>query len=130
MKLDVAVGKVAVGNVAIERVAVAENAVEKMAAGRVGRAVVGILVLGIALGVSFAGSALALDGIDLSQPVEATAPGECPRLIQIKYPFLRCEGGIIGLADGDATWENTRQIPTQGKFNEGNGFWGDEMNRE
>jgi len=73
---------------------------------------------------------IAIPGIDLSKPVEATAPGECPKLIQIKYPFISCKGGIIGLADGDATWENSRQIPIGSDFVEGNGYWGDDLNQQ
>lgn len=90
----------------------------------------GIFGLAAALSLTWAGPVRALDGIDLSKPAEAPAPGECPRLIQIKYPFLSCENGVIGLADGDSTWENTRQIPTQSDFIEGNGYWGDELNRD
>lgn len=76
------------------------------------------------------GGALALDGIDLSEPSEPVAAGECPRLIQIKYPFLSCvDGGIEGI-DADATWENSRRIPLQSRFIEGNGFWGDDRNSD
>jgi len=89
-----------------------------------------IVGLGAAISVMSASSAVALDGIDLSQPAEATAPGECPKLIQIKYPFISCKGGVIGLADGDATWENSRQIPIGSEFVEGNGYWGDDLNQE
>ena len=86
--------------------------------------------LGLTLGVMSAGSALALDGIDLSVAAEPTAAGECPRLIQIKYPFLNCHDGEIGLADGDATWENSRRIPIGSEFVEGNGYWGDDLNSD
>jgi len=89
-----------------------------------------IVGLGAAICVMSASSAVALDGIDLSQPAEATAPGECPKLIQIKYPFISCKGGVIGLADGDATWENSRQIPIGSEFVEGNGYWGDDLNQQ
>lgn len=71
-----------------------------------------------------------VNAIDLSQPAEATAPGECPKLIQIKYPFISCKNNVIGLADGDATWENSRQIPVGSEFIEGNGYWGDDLNQE
>jgi hypothetical protein len=96
----------------------------------------------VAFCVMSASSAIALDGmdlsepaievnvIDLSQPAEATAPGECPKLIQIKYPFISCKGGAMGLAGGDATWENSRQIPIGSEFVEGNGYWGDDLNQE
>jgi hypothetical protein len=98
-------------------------------AGRINRTKwIGITV---ALAVALcAGTAIALDGIDLSEPAAEVGAGECPRLIQIKYPFLSCRDGVIGQADGDETWESTRQIPTQSKFIEGNGYWGDDLNRD
>jgi hypothetical protein len=76
------------------------------------------------------GAALALDGIDLSVPAEEVGEGECSRLIQIKYPFLSCANGEIGLADGDATWENSRQIPLQSSWIEGDGYWGPSYNED
>jgi hypothetical protein len=81
-------------------------------------------------GIDLSEPEIALPGIDLSKPAEATAPGECPKLIQIKYPFISCKEGVIGLADGDATWENSRQIPIGSEFVEGNGYWGDDLNQE
>ncbi len=90
----------------------------------------GIVVLGVFLCLLSAGSGVALDGIDLNEPGEAPAEGECSKLVQIKYPFLHCANGEIGLADGNASWEESRQIPRQGRFIEGNGFWGDELNRD
>jgi hypothetical protein len=117
-------------------VAVDQGLVErkKMITGRPGMSLRWMLTTivgaGAAICVMSASSALALDGIDLSQPAEATAPGECPKLIQIKYPFISCKEGVIGLADGDATWENSRQIPIGSEFVEGNGYWGDDLNQE
>jgi len=73
---------------------------------------------------------MALEGIDLSSPPEATAPGVCPKLIQIKYPFLKCETTVIGLAGGDATWENARRIPIGSEFVEGDGYWGVDLNED
>lgn len=78
--------------------------------------------------LAFPGAALALDGIDLSQPPEETAEGECPRLIQIKYPFIRCADGQIGVANTYPNWENTRRIPRGSDFVEGNSYWGDDLN--
>ena len=74
------------------------------------------------------GTAMALDGIDLSEPSEEEGEGGCSQLVQIKYPFLSCAAGEIGSAEGDDTWENSRQTPIQGKFVEGNGFWGPSLN--
>jgi hypothetical protein len=74
------------------------------------------------------GSAFALDGIDLSTPAEAVAEGECPRLIQIKYPFLSCAEGQIGMAEGDDTWEESRRIPLGEAWTEGFGYWGPTLN--
>lgn len=77
-----------------------------------------------------ASAATALDGIDLSKPAEETGEGECPRLVQIKYPFLSCAKGEIGSADGDATWEGSRQIPLQSAWIEGGGYWGPSFNED
>ena len=83
----------------------------------------------IAIASGLAGAAAALDGIDLSAPMEAPAEGECPQLIQIKYPFLSCANGQIGQSDANETWANSRQLPEQGAWNEGDGAWGPEQNR-
>ena len=69
-------------------------------------------------------SAFGLDGIDLSAPSDPVGEGECPRLIQIKYPFLSCPEGQIGLADGDETWENSRRLPQMGTWTESEGAYG------
>jgi hypothetical protein len=74
-------------------------------------------------------TATALEVIDLSQPLPATAPGECPLLIKIKYPFLSCAGGQIGQTDANEIWENSRQIPRQSDWTEGNGAWGPSLNQ-
>ena len=85
--------------------------------------------------VAFVGGALlatqagALEGIDLSAPPEPTAEGECPRLVQIKYPFLSCANGQIGQSDANETWENSRQLPRQGRWNEGDGAFGPDQNQ-
>ncbi len=76
-----------------------------------------------------ASAATALDGIDLSAPADPAGDGECPRLVQIKYPFLSCANGQIGLAEGDETWENTRQIPQLGTWTESDGAYGPEQNQ-
>jgi hypothetical protein len=139
MKLYVAVEDIAVEDVAEDTVSASGTGVGFEFANRIGalggstrfgsivRSMAGSAMAAVLCG---AGPALALDGIDLTEPAEAAAEGECPRLIQIKYPFLSCKNGEIGLADGNATWENSRQIPRQSDFMEGNGYWGDELNRE
>ena len=76
------------------------------------------------------GGASALDGIDLNEPLEPTAAGECPRLIQIKYPFLSCQEGQIGMAEGNDSWEDSRRIPLQSHFIEGDGYWGPDLNSD
>ena len=76
----------------------------------------------------FASSAVALDSIDLSVPAEPTAEGECSRLVQIKYPFLSCVNGEIGQSDDNDTWDNTRHLPMQSDWNEGDGYWGPTLN--
>ena len=55
----------------------------------------GIVVLGVFLCLLSAGSGVALDGIDLNEPGEAPAEGECSKLVQIKFPFLRCSDGEV-----------------------------------
>jgi len=98
------------------------------------------LILSLVLLV-FASSASALDGIDISAQVaamnepgdanaSAPAAGECPRLIQIKYPFLKCAHGQIGMSDADDDWENSRQIPKQARWVEGDGYFGPDLNQE
>ena len=74
-------------------------------------------------------SASALEGIDLNGPLEPVGEGECPRLVQIKYPFLSCVNGQIGQSDANETWENSRQLPQQGAWNEGDGAWGPDQNQ-
>ena len=64
-----------------------------------------------------------------AEPLEPAAEGECPRLIQIKYPFLSCADGQIGQSDENETWENSRQLPQQGSWNEGDGAWGPDQNQ-
>ena len=75
-----------------------------------------------------AGSASALEGIDLSSPAVEAAEGECPRLIQIKYPFLSCTNGEMGLADGDENWDNSRRIPMLSGWTEGDAAFGPDLN--
>ncbi|MCA9504240.1 MAG: hypothetical protein H6748_20405 [Spirochaetaceae bacterium] len=77
-----------------------------------------------------AGAALAgsLPGIDLSEPAEPVASGECSRLVQIKYPFLSCRNGEIGAAAGDETWDSARRLPLMSDWTEGDAAWGPELN--
>lgn len=77
-----------------------------------------------------ASAASASEGIDLSTPAEPVAEGECPRLVQIKYPFLSCANGQIGQSDEDETWESARRIPEGSAFVEGDGYWGPDLNSE
>jgi hypothetical protein len=73
------------------------------------------------MGGVLTGSASALEGINLNSPAEPTAAGECPRLIEIKYPFLNCANGQIGEWDGNETWDNMRRIPKLSEWSEGDG---------
>jgi hypothetical protein len=72
----------------------------------------------------------ALEGIDLTGGAEPAAEGDCPRLVQIKYPFLSCPGGQIGQSGEDDSWEGTRHIPGQSEWTEGDGYWGPSLNVE
>jgi hypothetical protein len=87
-------------------------------------------LLSLGLGLAFSTSAAALDSIDLSVEAEPTAEGECPRLVQIKYPFLRCANGQIGQSDADETWDDSRRIPLGSGFIEGDGYWGADLNSD
>ena len=80
--------------------------------------------------IMMVGSAQALDGINLSEPVEPPAEGECPLLTQIKYPFISCEKPAGDAPVVNHTWENSRRIPISSDFIEGNGYWGWELNIE
>lgn len=84
-----------------------------------------------------AASASALDGIDLSEAPAAPAPGECPALIKIKYPFLSCAGGAESPTLVQAkplapnpSWESARQIPRMSDWTEGDGTWGPDQNQD
>lgn len=74
------------------------------------------------------GTAFALDGIDLSHSGELAQGEGCSRLVQIKYPFLSCSDGEIGLSEMDDTWENTRRMPIMSDWMEGDGYWGPALN--
>lgn len=82
-------------------------------------------------------AASALDGIDLRDPIPTTAPGECPLLTKIRYPFL-CSGAATGEhalvhvrpLNPDPSWESTRQIPRMSDWTEGNGTWGPDRNQD
>jgi hypothetical protein len=86
------------------------------------------LLFAVLLMVLAAAPVAALDAIDLSVPAEAPAEGECPALIKIKYPFLSCADGRIGMTSEDDTWMNSRRIPLGSQWVEGNGFWGPNRN--
>ena len=81
------------------------------------------LALVAAAFVFAASPAFALDGIDLSNPPEPAAEGECPLLVQIKYPFLSCVDGQIGMSDADETWETERRMIRQGDWTESDAGW-------
>jgi len=77
----------------------------------------------------WSGTAIALDGIDLSHPAEPTASDACSRLVQIKYPFLHCSEGEIGLSAMGDTWDASRRIAIMSDWVEGDGYWGPDLNR-
>ncbi|MEZ4333017.1 MAG: hypothetical protein R3F35_14750 [Myxococcota bacterium] len=93
--------------------------------------------LSFSLFLAFAPAALALDAIDLSEPQAAPAPGECPPLVRIKYPFLSC----VSAAEGhellqarpvrvEPSWSNVRQIPLMSVWTESDGAWGPDLNQD
>lgn len=73
-------------------------------------------------------AATALEGLDLSSAAAETVPGECSALIKIKYPFLSCVNGQIGQSAANETWESARHMPVQGRWIEGDGYWGETLN--
>lgn len=96
-----------------------------------------VIALGALLALA-AGVAAADNGIDLSargdasemEEGEASDEGGCPELIRIKYPFLTCKNGQIDQPDAEATWDNSRRIPIQVDFVEGDGYFGPDLNVE
>ena len=78
--------------------------------------------------LAFAGVSSALEGIDLSADPSIPAEGECSRLVQIKYPFLSCRDGETTQSDVEEVWENTRRLPHQSDWTEGNGYFGPLLN--
>jgi hypothetical protein len=85
----------------------------------------------------FAHSALALEGIDLSEPVAVPAAGECPLLVKIKYPFLTCGAGdgaraLLQARPGNPnpSWASARQIPMMSSWTESDGAWGPDLNQD
>lgn len=87
-----------------------------------------VLVVALFVSLFAATAASALDGINLSEPAEPTAEGECPRLVQIKYPFLSCANAEIGQSDENEIWFNSRRIPVGSGFVEGDGYYGEDLN--
>ena len=91
----------------------------------------------VVLTLLFTYSALALDGIDLSEAATAPAAGECPALVKIKYPFLTCGGDDASHTLLQArplklapAWASTRQIPLMSDWTESDGYWGPDLNQD
>jgi hypothetical protein len=79
--------------------------------------------------------ALALDGIDISDSgpetltdATETDAGTCPRLTQIKYPFIDCEqddlGNVVLKDYGSPGWSLEGRVPKGFPFTDGEGYWG------
>ena len=90
----------------------------------------------VVLTLLLAGSALALDGIDLSEAA-APAAGECPALVKIKYPFLSCSADDASHTLLQArplqiapSWESARQTPRMSDWTESDGYWGPDLNQD
>lgn len=90
------------------------------------RMIISLALAGLLL--FFSGTAMALDGIDLSGPLDEDDGGGCSELVQIKYPFLNCRDGEIGSTDYGENWDNHRQIPLMSDWAEGDGYWGPSLN--
>ncbi len=79
--------------------------------------------------ISLAGEAFASQTLSLSAAEPAV--GECPQLLQIKYPWLGCATNAHGASTiatatvaANASWETDRQIPRGYPAVEGRGHWG------
>ena len=84
-----------------------------------------------------ANSAMALDGIDPSDAATAPAAGECPALVKIKYPFLKCSGDDASHTLLQArppklapSWASARQSPLMSDWTESDGYWGPDLNQD
>ena len=92
-----------------------------------------LAVLGLAIAGVLAGGATLASAdapVVLDPPAEGVGDPACPDLVRIRYPFLKCPSGQIGIASGDDTWENSRQLPLQEPFLEGDGYFGPELNTD
>ena len=90
-------------------------------------------LLTVALAMGLAGSASAIDGVDVPGGVEKAAvvtnstSVECPQLTRLKYPFITCSadahGNVVMNTMGEPL-KGERQ-PKGGSFvDEGDGYWG------
>jgi hypothetical protein len=91
----------------------------------------------VAVDLLGAGSARALDGIDLRDAATAPAEGECPALVKIRYPFLKCAGTSASaeLLQVKPTklapsWASARQSPRMSDWTESDGYWGPDLNQD
>jgi hypothetical protein len=73
-------------------------------------------------------AAVAHDGIDLGPSGKRSQDEGCSQLVQIKYPFLSCADGEIGLSEMGDSWDNSRRMPVMSDWMEGDGYWGPALN--
>jgi hypothetical protein len=91
----------------------------------------------VAVDLFTASSARAGNGIELGEASAPPAEGECPALIKLKYPSMKCTNAPASrellqvkpkpLAP---SWESARQIPRMSDWTEGDGYWGPDLNQE
>lgn len=84
-----------------------------------------------------AGVARAGSGIDLHEAATPPAEGECPALVKLKYPSMKCTNAPAStellqvkpkpLAP---SWASARQIPRMSDWTESDGAWGPDLNQE
>ncbi len=79
--------------------------------------------------LALAAPAGALESISLSVPFEESAAEECPRLTQIKYPWIQCSpnawgGKTLNTPSESDSWSESRRIPPLSEFSDGGGYWG------
>lgn len=91
-----------------------------------------LAALGLALALTPAAGLVATpaSALDtLSLPVAETGADECPRLTQIKYPWMSCTRTAWGAKTlrtptGDDTYESERRMPSWSEFVDGDGYFG------
>ena len=91
----------------------------------------------VAVDLLGAGAARAGNGIDLREAAAPPAEGECPALVKLKYPSMKCTNvpasrELLQVKPKPLapSWDNSRQIPRMSDWTESDGYWGPDRNQE